>query len=367
LPIPLEPTTLEVEDTRLRHIVDALPAYIAYVDHRLHYVMANHTYEEWFGRSAEEIVGRSVADVTGPSYENIRGHLEGALAGMLQRFETNMRTVEGDRVLSVIHIPDRDQEGRVRGVIIHGHDVTERKRQDALLVQSEKLAAVGRLASSIAHEINNPLEAVVNLLYLIEQTVPEGETRTYALAAQAELARVSQITTQTLRFFRQSTAPTLCHPAELIDSVLALYQGRLLNSGVRVRRSTRGDVKGLVYESEIRQVLNNLLSNALDAMRDQGGVLTVRARCAESPVTGLAGFRISVADTGGGMSPETLSHIFEPFFTTKGLQGTGLGLWVSSQIVEKQGGSLRVKSNRNERGHGTVFSLFIPFTDSSQH
>ena len=350
------------EETRLRHIVDALPAYIAYVDAGLRYTMVNRTYEEWFGRRAAEIVGRPVGEVLGPSYENVRAHLEGALAGTVQRFETAMRTAGGDRVLAVIHIPDRDDAGCVRGVIIHGHDVTERKHQDVLLLQSEKLAAVGRLASSIAHEINNPLESVVNLLFLLEQNLPPGDARTYALTAQAELARVSQITTQTLRFFRQSTAPTLTRPSELIDSVLALYQGRLLNSGVRVQQSSRGEVQGFVYESEIRQVLNNLFGNALDAMRDGGGTLRVRARCASDPGSGLPGFRISVADSGSGMDFATRARVFEPFFTTKGIQGTGLGLWVSSQIVEKHGGRLSVRTRQGVDAHGTVFSLFVPFT-----
>ena len=362
MPTDFQRSTGQEEDTRLRHIVDALPAYIAYVNDELRYVMVNRTYEDWFGRPAAQIVGRPVREVLGASYENIRAYLEGALAGTVQRFEASMRTVEGDRVLAVVHLPDRDEDGRVQGVIIHGHDVTDRKRQDALLVRTEKLAAVGRLASSIAHEINNPLESVVNLLYLIEQTVPAGKARTYALMAQSELARVSQITTQTLRFFRQSTAPTLTHPSELIGSVLTLYQGRLLNSGIEVVQSSRGDVSGLMYESEVRQVLNNLFGNALDAMR-HGGTLKVRARCARHSLTGRSGFRMSVADTGTGMDASTLSHLFEPFFTTKGLQGTGLGLWVSSEIVTKHGGQLSVRSREGVSGHGTVFSFFMPFAE----
>ncbi len=346
---------------RLRVIADTLPAYVAYVDTELCYAMANRMYEEQFGRDGREIVGRSVAEVLGASFENVAWRLRAALGGAAQLFESPMRTFDGDRYLLVRHIPDRDEDGNVRGVIVHGIDITERKRGEKVLIETEKLAAVGRLASSIAHEINNPLESVVNLIYLIEATATSDAEQTvrYAQLAQQELARVSQIATQTLRFFKQSTAPKTADMAELVDSVLTLYAGRLLNSGVSVERRFLTGTEILCYEGEVRQVLNNLVSNALDAMR-LGGRLIVRTRQAVDRETGQTGCRITVADTGEGMMPETLARLYEAFYTTKGISGTGLGLWVSSGIVKKHGGRLTVKSSTARKRHGTVFVLYLP-------
>jgi PAS domain S-box-containing protein len=364
-------TALEAQ--RLRHIVDSMPAYLAYVDSDLRYAMANRTYEEWFGKKAEEIIGRRVVDVLGPSYENVRAHLEGALAGVEQRFETRMGTVEGERILGVIHLPDYDEDGVIRGVIVHGHDITWRKKQEATLLQQEKLAAVGRLASSIAHEINNPLESVVNLLYLIEQS-SDPATVEFARTAQGELARVSQIATETLRFFKQSTNATPARPDQLISSVLALYQGRLMNSGIQVSTQSRGQADGVWFESEMRQVLNNLVANAIDAMRGTGfssmpgedgttfrrSHLTLRSSIRTDHPTGRKTVRILVADTGPGMDAAIRARIFEPFFTTKGIMGTGLGLWVSSELVAKNSGRLRARSSQDAAHRGTVFLLDIP-------
>jgi signal transduction histidine kinase len=241
-----------------------------------------------------------------------------------------------------------------------GVDVTERRRVESALLQSEKLAAVGRLSASIAHEINNPLEAVTNLLYLIDQDDELGEqTRSFTHLAQQELARVSQIATQTLRFYRQPTARTSVRVSELLDSVLKLYQGRLTSAGVEVVRDYRGASPVRCFEGELRQVFTNLVGNALDASRD-GGKITLRERDATHWRIGKKGVRITIADRGHGMSRETLARIFEPFFSTKGITGTGLGLWVSMGIIQKHQGRIKVKSSTSSQHHGTVFSMFIP-------
>lgn len=342
----------------IRAINDLLPAYVAYVDHDLRYVAANQMYIERFGRPEQLIVGQLVADVTGPAFENVAKHLRAALAGVTQHLEPRMISVDGDRTLSVTHLPHRGADGRVLGVIVYGYDITEQRRAEAALIQSEKLAAVGRLASSIAHEINNPLESVTNLLYLIEQTADEdgARTREYAQMAQAELARVGQITTQTLRFFRQSTSRQTVDVTALMDSVLSLYHGRLVNSGIAVKREYGTHVLATCFDGELRQILNNLMGNALDAMRD-GGRLRVRVRRATDAATGRDGVRLTIADSGMGMNAATQSRIFEPFFTTKGIMGTGLGLWITKDLVEKQEGTLLMRSRE---GAGSVFSLFLP-------
>jgi len=239
------------------------------------------------------------------------------------------------------------------------HDITERRKTEHALRQSEKLAAAGRLAASISHEINNPLEAITNLLYLLETSQALQETdRHYLKLAQSELARVSEIAIQTLRFYRQSTKPTETSIPELIDSVLELYQRRFNHAGVSVDRQIRSQGVQLAFGGELRQVFANMIGNALDAT-PAGGKITVRVRDGRD-IDGRRGLRVTIADTGCGMNPRTLKHIFEPFFTTKAATGTGLGLWVSQEIVEKHHGRLWVRSSQAEECHGTVFSLFLP-------
>jgi signal transduction histidine kinase len=223
--------------------------------------------------------------------------------------------------------------------------LNERHRAEAALIQSEKLAAVGRLAASISHEINNPLESITNLLYLIRQEddLPE-RALTYLTLAERELARVSEIAGQTLRFQRQSSSPTRVTPEELLESVVALYQGRLINANITLAFDHQGAAPVTCYEGDIRQVLNNLVGTAIEAMRSGG----------------RPGVRITIADTGSGMTPDVLAHIFEAFYTTKGLSGTGLGLWISHGIVEKHTGVLSVRSSIRSSQSGTVFSLFLP-------
>ena len=254
----------------------------------------------------------------------------------------------------------RETDDTISGILVLGVDVTERKRAESALLQSEKLAAVGRLSASIAHEINNPLEAVTNLLYLIneEKDLPE-QARNFTHLAQQELARVSQIATQTLRFYRQPTARTAVRVSEQLDSVLKLYQGRLASAGVEVVRDYHAAAPLLAFEGELRQVFTNLVGNALDASRN-GGKMTLRTREATDWRTGRKGIRVTVADRGHGMSRETVRRIFEPFFSTKGITGTGLGLWVTLGIIQKHEGRVKVRSSESPERHGTVFSVFIP-------
>jgi signal transduction histidine kinase len=228
-------------------------------------------------------------------------------------------------------------------------------------MQTEKLAAVGRLASSIAHEINNPLESVTNLLYLARETALNPETREYLAIADRELRRVSVIANQTLRFHKQSSRPQWITCEELIESTISVYQGRLVNSNVQVDKRKRAANPVLCFEGEIRQVLSNLIINAIDAMHPRGGRLMMRSREGTDWKTGRKGLILTVADTGSGMSPDTAAKIFEPFFTTKEIGGTGLGLWVSDEIVQRHGGTLAVRSSQRQGRSGAVFTLFLPF------
>lgn len=246
------------------------------------------------------------------------------------------------------------------GITLFFRDVTERRRHDALLQRTEKLAAVGRLASSISHEINNPLESVVNLLYLIEHAEgASGQTRTYAALAASELARVSHIVTHTLKFHRQSTRAAESRISEIIESVLSLFQGRMATLNIQVRREFTEEDVFVCFAADIRQVFANLIGNALDALRGEG-TLWLRTRVSRDWKTGEAGLRVLVADSGCGMSEATRLRVFEAFFTTKQTTGTGLGLWVSDEIIRKHKGVVRVRSSEGVERRGTVFSIFFP-------
>lgn len=260
-----------------------------------------------------------------------------------------------DRTINVDVYPSMD------GIIVFSRDVTERNRTAAALLQNEKLAAVGRLASTIAHEINNPLESVTNLLYLAQSSAEPGPVREYLELAERELRRVSVISNQTLRFNKQSTKPSVVTCSDLFGEVLSIYQGRLVNSKIEVQKRKRAERPTECFEGEIRQVLSNFVSNAIDAMQNGGGRLLLRSREATNWRTGEQGLALTVADTGTGIAPDQQAKLFNAFYTTKGIGGTGLGLWISKEIVERHRGTIRFRSSQQAVHHGTVFSLFLPF------
>ncbi|MFP5277818.1 MAG: ATP-binding protein [Acidobacteriota bacterium] len=247
-----------------------------------------------------------------------------------------------------------------QGIAVFFRDITLKVKAEAALRQSEKLAAVGRLASSIAHEINNPLEAITNLMYLMEcDQNMQPKTREFLAAAQSELARVSHIATQTLSFHHNSAHPLQVRVAEVVQSVVSLFSTRLAASDVQIKQLSTSSAAVSAYPGELRQVLSNLLRNALDASRQKGKII-IRERDCRHPRTGEAGVRITIADSGHGMSPDVRKRLFEPFFSTKPSTGTGLGLWVSKQIIEKHRGSIRARSSTEPLRHGTAFTIFLP-------
>ncbi len=257
--------------------------------------------------------------------------------------------------------PIRSAAGKVTHFVSVQNDVTSRIAFEEALRESEKLAGAGRLAAAIAHEINNPLEAITNLLYLMRGKSWDPEAEGYLAMAEKELQNVFHITAQSLRFYRQSTKATAVRPVDLISSVLDLYAGKLLQRGITVSRRDGISESIVCLESEIRQVINNLVRNAMDAMSASGGRLLVRTRDATQWRSGAKGVVITIADTGTGMSQETRAKIFKAFYSTKGVAGTGLGLWVSSEIVNRHHGQLLVRSRMTPGPSGTAFELFLPY------
>ncbi|MES2393811.1 MAG: PAS domain-containing protein [Acidobacteriota bacterium] len=329
----------------------------------------NERQAEIFGLPAPEAIGKTYDELTRGVTAG-RLFINRALAGeriLNQNLEGILANRPGEyRHWNVNYSPVFSEDGSIRAIATATIEVTQQKRAELALIQAEKLAAVGRMASSIAHEINNPLESVTNLLYITRSHATDPEMKAMLDLADTELRRVSIIANQTLRFHKQASNPREITSDELFATVLGLYEGRLRNSTIWVEKSKRTERPVACFEGDIRQVLNNLVANAIDAM-PTGGRLLLRSREATDWRTGRKGLILTVADTGFGMDPATQARIFEAFFTTKGINGTGLGLWISTGIMERHQGYLRMRSRRvnsdnpSNTHHGTVFNLFLPF------
>ena len=328
------------------------------------YLRLNDRQAEFFGLTPEQIIGRTLTEMA--PIEGLKELFEQVLLGQpVVNFplEGELATRPGEhRYWTVSYFPVIAADGTVQAITAASLEITQQKKAEQALMQSEKLAVVGRLAASIAHEINNPPESVTNLLYLAERSDDPADTKTYVQMAERELRRVSVIANQTLRFHKQSSSPQEISGDQLIESVISMFQSRIVNSGVHVEERMRASRPVRCFEGEIRQVLSNLVGNAVDAMQPLGGGrLLLRDRVGRDWTTGRLGLVITVADTGGGIPASAANRIFEPFYTTKGISGTGLGLWVSSEIIHRHQGTLRFRSSQKEGHSGTVFSMFLPF------
>ncbi len=326
-------------------------------------VYVNPAFEVMTGYSLEEVQGQNCRflqhgehDQPGVTLIREAIHDRREVTAIIKNFRKDGSSFWNELSLS----PIRNRQGELTHFVGIQTDVTARVEFEAALRESEKLAAVGRLASSIAHEINNPLESIMNLLFLAQHTDEADEVRGYIMQADKELQRVSLITSQSLRFYRQSSLPQAIKASDLLESVLDLYESRAENSHVAIEHRARSHESIVCLESEIRQVLNNLVRNAIEAMHGRGGRLLIRTRDTTRWSTGVSGITITIADTGSGISPETMQKLFKPFFTTKGAAGTGLGLWISSEIIARHYGHLQVRSSLRPGASGTVFMLFLP-------
>lgn len=245
-----------------------------------------------------------------------------------------------------------DKNGKPERMLGICMDVTGRKANEEGLLRAEKLAAAGRLAATVAHEINNPLEAVMNLVFLARNT--DGDVRPLLEQADRELSRVSAIAKQTLGFYRDTTFPTDVSVAELVDQIVETYAGKIQSRKLAIEKTVPPDAVVYIRRGELHQIIANLFSNALDASPASGRIV-IRVHPIER---GLLAFEL--ADDGPGIPAEVYHHIFEPFFTTKKDYGTGLGLWVSKRLVEQLGGTISFRTSTNGSGTGTTFRIEIP-------
>jgi PAS domain S-box-containing protein len=259
-------------------------------------------------------------------------------------------------------IPIHDEQGEIQKWFGTCTDIHEQKLAQEALVRSEKLAATGRMAASIAHEINNPLAAITNVVHLLRQSTRKDSQEAELLnILHEEIQRVSHIVKSTLGLSRQGSSASKIKLEHLVDEVLVLFEKRLASRGVVVeKRYESGLPEVSVVSTEIRQAISNLISNAMDVSAPNDRVILSVRRGIEWKNGMRSGVRLSVADSGPGISLASRRRLFEPFFSTKAELGTGLGLWISKGIVEKHGGSLRYRSSTRRERHGTVFSIFIP-------
>jgi PAS domain S-box-containing protein len=322
--------------------------------------------ERIFGWRAEEVLGKRLDEFRWVYEEDAAKVAEtsvGLLDGSRPRSVSQNRNYRKDG--SVVHCEWYnssllDASGKLASILSLVLDITDRKQAQEALIRNEKLASVGRMAASIAHEINNPLAAVMNTLYLAKNS--EGTTasvREYLDIADEELKRVSHITRQALGFYRESSVPAEVSVSAILDSAVDVLQSRIKAKGAKIEKQYDKDLQITAVGGELRQVFSNLLLNSIEAV-GENGVIKLRAGRSRITGDGDAGVRITVADNGKGIEPSLRSRVFEPLFTTKDATGTGLGLWVTKQIVEKHGGSIRFRSRAVGKSTGTVFSVVIP-------
>jgi len=256
--------------------------------------------------------------------------------------------------------PIRGPDGEIMGAVLVFRDVTEKRKTDQALVRAERLASAGRLSAAIAHEVNNPLEGLINLLYIARRVDNFEDARSLMEKAEFEVGRVSHITRQALGFYKDTTALSQYSLTEVIKHMIGFYQSRAQTGQISLECRVAGDLVLTGSAGEVQQVLSNLLANSLDATPANGRIrITAFATRGVDRAVG-DGVRIFVADTGAGISRDSIAHLFDAFYTTKEKTGTGLGLWVTKQLTEKHGGSLRVRSCAEGKKTGTVFSIVLP-------
>jgi PAS domain S-box-containing protein len=349
--------------TRLAAIVESSNDAIISLDLKGIVTSWNAAAVQMFGYWSEEIIGRSIfIIIPAELHEQETTILHSLPIGRrLNHFETERLRKDGSRIMVSLTVsPLMNSQGRVVGVSAIIRDVTERVKMQEAFIESEKLAATGRMAAAIAHEINNPLEAVTNLAFLMNMNENlDSDSRGWLTLLMDEVDRVSNVAKRSLTFFRDNGKPAEFDVAAAIDGVLDLNHPLFVQKNIAVRRDYRGQFEVFGSSAEMRQVFSNLIRNAIDAV-ELNGRIEVRIRAMRG-----GDWRVSIADNGHGIPPETRERLFQPFVTTKGNRGNGLGLWISRGIVEKHGGQIRARSCMVSGRSWTVFSVVLPGVKAS--
>jgi PAS domain S-box-containing protein len=357
----LEQEELQLSRARFKRLFDVNMIGICFWGMDGKVIEANDEYLRIAGITREEFDMRGYLDwraLTPVEYRAVddRALRECMERGVSEVYEKEMMRRDGKRVPILVGIAFLSGS-RFDGIAFV-MDISERKAAELALLKQEKLASAGRLAATIAHEINNPLEAVTNLLYLVRQ-FPDLPSNVQQMlkTADEELQRVTHTAKQTLGFYRESTQARDMDLVKAIEDVIAVYARKLEHRKIEVQTEFRARPNVYAFGGELRQVFANVINNAADAM-PSGGKLRIRVSHAADGTRPFV--RVTVCDEGTGIDREQRPHIFEPFFTTKRDVGTGLGLWVTKQLVEKHGGRISVRSSTEPDHHGTIFSIVLP-------
>ncbi|HEX4030264.1 MAG TPA: PAS domain S-box protein [Terracidiphilus sp.] len=311
------------------------------------------------GYSAEEIIGQSILTLIP---EDLKADevkiIESVRAGRrLEHLETVRLTKDGRLIeVSLTVSPVKDELGRVIGASKILRDISERKRIEKSLLQAEKIAATGRMAATIAHEINNPLEAITNLLYLLRSKITDEEGQNHLATAEEELGRVSHIARQTLGYYREHAAASTATLSAIVRHAVTIYQPRCSAAGIDIRTSFQSSREAVLRRGEIMQVISNLIANSIYAM-PAGGLLSIAVDDVDEPAGGT---QLTISDNGVGIAPHDLPNVFQAFFTTRATVGTGIGLFVAKQFAEGHGGQISITSQNDAENHGTTVRIFLP-------
>lgn len=315
------------------------------------------------GYSSDEMIGQPILKIIPEQLHSDEMIILGKIrAGdRVDHFETIRRTKSGQLIdVSLSVSPVRDHTGEIIGASKILRDVTDRKRMEKSLLQAEKIAATGRMAATIAHEINNPLEAVVNLLFLLRSMITCEEGIEYLAAAESELSRVSHIAKQTLGYYHEHASASSSSISELASHAVTIYGPRCATSRIQLEKCLESSSRIIVRKGEIMQVISNLIANSIHAM-PAGGKIRISVRDTSLPRPGVL---LAVEDTGEGIPPEDLPKVFDAFFTTRDTIGTGIGLFVAKQFIEGHGGKITITSGIEPESHGTTVSVFLPLHTS---
>jgi signal transduction histidine kinase len=315
------------------------------------------------------MIGRPITTIIPPELRDDETRILATIARgeRVEHFETVRIKKNGETLeVSLTISPVMDEAGRIVGAAKIARDITQRKRTEQALLVTERLAAVGRLAATVAHEINNPLEAITNLIYLAKMASPPGEVRGFLSAAEEQMVCVSHLTRQTLGFYRETSGACSVRPSEIVSDLLSIFASRARNKGIQLRHRMRSDAAIEAVPGEVRQVVANLISNAIDAIQRSGRIEIRVSAVRDGKSKPVRGVRIMVADTGVGIPAAARNHVFEPFFTTKRNVGTGLGLWVCKSIIDNHRGTIRIRSTTTPGRSGTAISVFFPLNSQGE-
>jgi len=357
---------LSRSEGHLRTIVDNLPIGVLFTDAQGNLIFANAAlqqiwggvrfggveqyaaYKGWWASTGKQVKAEEWA-----AYRAVRnGETSVNEVIEIETFDGQRKTIFNSA------FPVRDEKGRIVGAVVTNEDITERQHGQESLIRSEKLASAGRMAATIAHEINNPIAAVMNLLYVLGANPSlDADAAKLITVIDEEIGRLANISRTTLGFYRNDSDHSVVNVAKLLDEAVELYSRKVQENSIYVDRRHVTEQFVSANEGELRHLFANLISNSVDACPSGGRLLLRVIPFREWGNSQKPGLKITIADNGRGIDPRHRRNIFEPFFTTKETVGNGLGLWVSKTIVQKHGGTIRVRSSQ---GRGTVFQIFLP-------